>query len=278
MGIEGKHRDEPIKAEVTVAELPQSVAISSMIANGQLQTSVNGVNIQNGLATQINAKAATGEEIPQEIMVTTRQQYMLPEDAVVFCNFNQLYKIDPSTLKMWVNILNRVPNSVMWLLRFPQVGETNIHVAAQQIGLKNGKIIFSNVAAKEEHVRRGQLADVCLDTPLCNGHTTGMDVLWAGTPMVTLAGETLASRVASSQLCTLGCPELIAKDRSDYENIAVRLGTDKEFLAGTRAKVWKLRVESPLFSVRTYTKDIEELYFKMWRKFSNGEKVSHITQ
>ena len=84
-------------------------------------TSVNGVNIQNGLATQINAKAATGEEIPQEIMVTTRQQYMLPEDAVVFCNFNQLYKIDPSTLKMWVNILNRVPNSVMWLLRFPQV-------------------------------------------------------------------------------------------------------------------------------------------------------------
>ncbi len=39
---------------------------------------------------------------------------------------------------------------------------------------------------QEEHVRRGQLADVCLDTPLCNGHTTGMDVLWAGTPMVTL--------------------------------------------------------------------------------------------
>ena len=53
------------------------------------------------------------------------------------------------------------------------MGETNIHVAAQQMGLKNGKIIFSNVAAKEEHVRRGQLADVCLDTPLCNGHTTG---------------------------------------------------------------------------------------------------------
>merc|ERR1711915_725381 len=277
MGIEGKHRDEPIKAEVTVAELPQSVAISSMIANGQLQTSVNGVNIQNGLATQINAKAATGEEIPQEIMVTTRQQYMLPEDAVVFCNFNQLYKIDPSTLKMWVNILNRVPNSVMWLLRFPQVGETNIHVAAQQIGLKNGKIIFSNVAAKEEHVRRGQLADVCLDTPLCNGHTIGMDVLWAGTPMVTLAGETLASRVASSQLLTLGCPELIAKDRSDYENIAVRLGTDKEFLAGTRAKVWKLRLESPLFCVKTYVSDLEKLFKLIWERYSRGEKSDHIS-
>ena len=293
--IEGKHKDEPIKAEVTVAELPQSVAISSMIANGQLQTSVNGVNIQNGLATQINAKAATGEEIPQEIMVTTRQQYMLPEDAVVYCNFNQLYKIDPGTLRMWVNILNRVPNSCMWLLRFPQVilvtdksavcnifslqvGETNIHVAAQQMGLKPGKIIFSNVAAKEEHVRRGQLADVCLDTPLCNGHTTGMDVLWAGTPMVTLPGETLASRVASSQLQTLGLGELVAKTREDYENIAVRLGNDVEYRRAIRAKVWSGRIESPLFSVRIYARDLEDLFHKMFQKFQKGEKVSHITQ
>merc|ERR1712241_143184 len=275
--MEGKHKDEAVKANVTVAELATTQGINSMILNGQLQTSVNGVNIQNGLATQINAKAATGEEIPDQIMVTTRQQYGLPDDAVVYCNFNQLYKIDPSTLKMWVNILNRVPNSVMWLLRFPQVGETNIHVAAQQIGLKNGKIIFSNVAAKEEHVRRGQLADVCLDTPLCNGHTTGMDVLWAGTPMVTLPGETLASRVASSQLLTLGCPELIAKDRSDYESISIRLGTDKEFLMGTRAKVWKLRIDSPLFCVKTYASDLEKVFKAMWEKYQQGEKPDHIT-
>jgi len=276
--MEGKHKDEAVKANVTVAELATTQGINSMILNGQLQTSVNGVNIQNGLATQINAKAATGEEIPDQIMVTTRQQYGLPDDAVVFCNFNQLYKIDPSTLKMWVNILNRVPNSVMWLLRFPQVGETNIHVAAQQMGLKNSKLIFSNVAAKEEHVRRGQLADVCLDTPLCNGHTTGMDVLWAGTPMVTLPGETLASRVASSQLCTLDLEELVAKSREDYENIAVKLGNDKDYRRAIRAKVWDGRISSPLFDVRIYAKDLEDLFNKMWDKFRKGEKPNHITQ
>jgi len=276
--MEGKHKDEAVKANVTVAELSTTQGINSMILNGQLQTSVNGVNIQNGLATQINAKAATGEEIPDQIMVTTRQQYGLPDDAVVYCNFNQLYKIDPSTLKMWVNILNRVPNSVMWLLRFPQVGETNIHVAAQQMGLKNGKLIFSNVAAKEEHVRRGQLADVCLDTPLCNGHTTGMDVLWAGTPMVTLPGETLASRVASSQLCTLELEELVAKNPQDYENIAVKLGNDKEYRRAIRAKVWDGRISSPLFDVRIYAKDLEDLVYKMFEKFRKGEKPNHITQ
>lgn len=76
-----------------------------MIASGQIQTSVNGVVLQNGLATnQTNNKAATGEEVPQSIVITTRQQYGLPEDAVVYCNFNQLYKIDPLTLQMWVHV------------------------------------------------------------------------------------------------------------------------------------------------------------------------------
>merc|ERR1712018_491251 len=274
----GENKDEEVEVKVTLAQLNTTQPIDSMIQSGQVQTSVNGLTIQNGLTTNlVSAKAATGEEVPEQILVTSRQQYGLPEDAIVYCNFNQLYKIDPPTLRMWVNILNEVPKAVLWLLRFPQVGETNILVAAQQMGCRNGAIVFSNVAAKEEHVRRGQLADVCLDTPLCNGHTTGMDVLWAGTPMVTLAGETLASRVASSQLLTLGCPELIAKDRADYEHISIRLGTDKEFLQGTRAKVWKLRLESPLFCVKTYASDLEKLFKLIWERYSRGEKSDHIS-
>ena len=221
--------EKEVEVKVTVAHLPTTQPIDNMIQSGQIQTSVNGLTLQNGVTTNLlSAKTATGEEVPEQILVTSRQQYGLPDDAIVYCNFNQLYKIDPPTLKMWVEILNAVPKGVLWLLRFPQVGETNILVAAQQMGVRPNSIIFSNVAAKEEHVRRGQLADVCLDTPLCNGHTTGMDVLWAGTPMVTYPGETLASRVASSQLVALGCPELIAKSRDDYVKISVRLGNDPE--------------------------------------------------
>lgn len=93
-----------------------------------------------------------------------------------------------SKTPLFLQILKRVSNSVLWLLRFPAVGEPNIQQYAQNMGLPGSRIIFSPVAPKEEHVRRGQLADVCLDTPLCNGHTTGMDVLWAGTPMVTMPG------------------------------------------------------------------------------------------
>ena len=261
----------------TVAQFPTTLPVQAMISQGQIQTSVNGVVVQNGLATtQMNNRAATGEEAPSSIVVTTRQQYNLPEDAIVYCNFNQLYKIDPKTLNIWVNILRRVPKSVLWLLRFPVIGEANIVARAVQAGISPDRIIFSNVAAKEEHVRRGQLADVCLDTPLCNGHTTGMDVLWAGTPMVTLPLETLASRVASSQLTCLGTTELIASSYDDYEDIAVRLGSNREYLKAIRAKVWQNRTNSHLFDVKFYVNNLENLFIRMWRRYESGEKVGPI--
>ena len=85
--------------------LVSCLALQRMITSGQVQTTVNGLIIQNGLAsTQANNKAATGEEVPQSILVTTRLQYGLPDDAVVYCNFNQLYKIDLPTLRMWCNV------------------------------------------------------------------------------------------------------------------------------------------------------------------------------
>ncbi|XP_034947205.1 UDP-N-acetylglucosamine--peptide N-acetylglucosaminyltransferase 110 kDa subunit isoform X2 [Chelonus insularis] len=271
-------KSKPLEISLKVAELPTTTPIETMIASGQCQMSVNGVVVQNGMApTPVNTKTATGEEVPQNIVITTRQQYGLPEDAVVYCNFNQLYKIDPLTLHMWAYILKHVPNSILWLLRFPAVGEPNLQATAQQLGLAPGRIIFSNVAAKEEHVRRGQLADICLDTPLCNGHTTSMDVLWTGTPVVTLPGETLASRVAASQLNTLGCPELVARTRQEYQEIAIRLGTEREYLKAIRAKVWKARSESPLFNCKMYAMGMEMLYKKMWERYARGEKPDHIS-
>ncbi|KAK4337373.1 hypothetical protein RND71_043330 [Anisodus tanguticus] len=270
---------EQVEVVKNVVELPTTQALHKMISCGQLQTSVNGIVVQNGLATtQLNNKAATGEEAPKSIVVTSRQQYGLPQNAVVYCNFNQLYKIDPETLTCWCNILKRVPNSVLWLLRFPVHGEPNILQMVASMGIATNRIIISNVAAKEEHVRRGQLADLCLDTPLCNGHTTGMDVLWAGTPMVTMPCETLASRVASSQLTCLGVPELIAKNRQEYEEIAVKLGNDRNYLKAIRAKVWSGRTESPLFNVATYTQNLEKVYLKMWKKYEEHREPDHITE
>lgn len=101
-----------------------------------------------------------------------RACYGLPTSAIVFCSFNQLYKVDRAIFTCWMRILRRVPDSVLWLLRFPHAGEINLRTEAARLGISWDRIVFSNVAPKVEHVRRGALADICLDTWLCNGHTT----------------------------------------------------------------------------------------------------------
>ena len=193
-------------------------------AAAQVQSTAASTTTSATGSTQSNPE--TPLSLPTDLPLTVRSQYNLPDKAIVFCNFNQLYKIDPDTLGNWIKILKRVPNSVLWLLCFPATGEPNVIAMANKLGLPPGRIIFSPVAPKEEHVRRGRLADLCLDTPLCNGHTTGMDVLWAGTPVLTLPLETLASRVAGSQLHALGFPELVASSPEDYVEKAVHLGNN----------------------------------------------------
>ncbi|KAJ8737821.1 hypothetical protein PYW08_000416 [Mythimna loreyi] len=267
---------EPIEICEKEINIPISI-INTTVDPNNTQVLVDGVTIQNGLSMNIvNKKVAAAEEIVDTIILTSRKQYGLPDEAIVYCNFNQLYKMDPKVMEMWVNILKKVPNSVLWLLNFPAAGEPNVHKYAQGLGLPPGRIVFSSIACKEEHVRRGQLADVCLDTPLCNGHTTAMDVLWAGTPLVTLPGETLASRVAASQLNALGCPELIALNKTQYEDIAVKLGTNIEYRKYIRAKVSKARLNSTLFDCKHYVRGLEALYEKMWRRYEKGEMPDHM--
>lgn len=83
--------------------------------------------------------------------------------------------------------------------------------------------------------------------------------------------------MAASQLATLGCPELIARTRQEYEQIAIRLGNDREHMRGMRAKVWKARDESPLFDCKQYAQGLEMLYNRMWTRHSKGEAVDHIS-
>lgn len=124
------------------------------------------------------------------------------EDTVIYANMNQSYKIDPQIFETWLNILRRVPNSILWLLRFPPAAEKHLkRWAVAKAGEDVAKrVIFTDVAPKHIHIHRGRIADVFLDTPECNAHTTAADILWSGTPLVTLPKYEfkMCSRVAAS--------------------------------------------------------------------------------
>lgn len=199
----------------------------------------------------------------------TRQMYSLPEDVVVYCNFNKLCKIVPSTFNTWIKILKNVPGSVLWLLCSPnKIGEENLRAYATEQDIDSSRIIFSHLEPNGEHMSQIQLADVFLDTPLYNGHTTCLDALWSGTPIVTMLGETFATRMTASQLTTLGCTDMIALNEEEYIKIAVTLGTDLKYLDDIRSKIWDLKIHSKLFDCESYVEELEILYNVMWNNFS----------
>ena len=109
----------------------------------------------------------------------------MPEDKFIFANFNQLYKLDPITFKVWIGILKQVDNSILWLLEYPKDALENLQQEAENEGLDPSRIFMTPKVVKHEHINRCYLADLALDNPITNGHTTACDQLWSGLPMIT---------------------------------------------------------------------------------------------
>lgn len=197
-----------------------------------------------------------------------RSDYGLPEDKFLFACFNQLYKMDPEIFTTWCNILKRVPNSALWLLKFPAAGESRLRAYATAQGVQPDQIIFTDVAVKNEHIRRSALADLFLDTPLCNGHTTGTDILWAGLPMITMPLEKMATRVAGSLCLATGLgEEMIVNSIEEYEERAVSLALNPCQLQSLRDQLKAVRLTCPLFDTARWVKNLERAYFKMWNLY-----------
>ncbi|GAB7354636.1 hypothetical protein MBLNU459_g5070t1 [Dothideomycetes sp. NU459] len=223
----------------------------------------------------------------------------LANDAVIFGNFNQLYKIEPTTFRSWLRILGAVRNSILWLLRFPDLGETNLLRTAQLWAGSEvaSRVIFTDVAPKHLHISRAKVCDLFLDTPECNAHTTAADVLWSGTPLLTYPRfeYKMCSRMAASILkgalpkTPPGAREqaerdLIASSDEEYEALAIALGTSLRYpkdgprvgkgsgrLMDLRQMLTDARWSSALFDTRRWTADLEDAYDEAWRRWVKGE-------
>lgn len=190
----------------------------------------------------------------------TRADFGLPETGLVFCCFNQSYKITPREWRIWMRVLDRVPGSVLWLLRSNRWAEENLRREAEDRGVAAGRIVFAGDMPHADHLGRLHHADLFLDTFNVNAHTTASDALWAGVPVVTLAGRQFAARVAASLLHAVGLPELAADSEEDYEALILDLAAAPERLAGIRTKLAANRLTHPLFDTARYTRNLEAAY------------------
>jgi predicted O-linked N-acetylglucosamine transferase (SPINDLY family) len=206
----------------------------------------------------------------------SRAECNLLEDQFVFCCFNNNFKILPMTLDVWARILARAPNSVLWLLEDNLLAKENLIMQAQARGIAKDRLIFAGRMDLSEHLARHQLADLFLDTLPCNAHTTASDALWAGLPVLTQLGETLAGRVAASLLTAIDLPELIAFSQKEYENLAVELATNPAKLKAIEERLKRNRVDSPLFNTKIFTRALEEALTKIYQRYQGDLPPEHL--
>jgi predicted O-linked N-acetylglucosamine transferase (SPINDLY family) len=207
----------------------------------------------------------------------SRASYGLPQDALVFCSFNGSFKITPELFEIWMQLLNSVPNSVLWLAaQIPEAVEAMRRFAAER-GVAPERLVFATMLpAVAEHLARIPLADIALDCFPYGSHTTSADCMRAGVPLVGLMGDTFASRVSASVLGAAGLPELIARNFDEYRALAMRLATQRDELAALRLRMRQLRNDAPLFDTGRFTRHLEAAFEAIWARHCQGQSPDHI--
>lgn len=187
----------------------------------------------------------------------THKHVGLPENSIVFCCFNNSYKLGPAEFDIWMRIMHKIESSVLWLLESNKWVKDNLIYEAAKRGINADRLIFAPKIVHAEHLARHKFADIFLDTFNYNAHTTASDALWAGVPVVTKMGEQFSARVSASLLKAVGLPELITTTTEDYENLILELATDKERLDALKGKLSKNKRTYPLFDTDRYTRNFE---------------------
>jgi len=193
----------------------------------------------------------------------TRAQYQLPEDAFVFCSFNNNHKVREDMFGCWMRVLSQVDNSVLWLLADNEWAKANMLAIAATHGIAPERLIFAPRVPPHDYLARFQLADLVLDTFPYNAGTTANDCLWVGTPILTYSGRSYISRMAGSLLTAVGLPDLITFSLEEYEKKAVVIGQNP-------ARAWSYKRflrehgrASRLFDIQATVRDIEGHFERM---------------
>tara|TARA_B100000674_G_C37697500_1_gene848976 strand:- start:170 stop:904 length:735 start_codon:yes stop_codon:yes gene_type:complete len=196
-----------------------------------------------------------------------RSEFNLPENKIVFCAFHNPHKINPEIFDLWINILKKTDDSVLWIKSNSEISKKNILYYAKEGGVDPKRIIFAEGTANiNDHIERLKLADIFLDTYPYGSHSTIYDYFKAYLPAIIREGNSFSSRVGSSIYSSVGLSELVAKTNLDYEKIAIELANDKSKILKFKNKIKNEIKDSYVFQSKKFTNDLENLYLKIIEK------------
>jgi len=196
--------------------------------------------------------------------VATRTDHGLPEEGFIFCSFNNSYKITPEIFNCWMQCLDSVSNSVLWLVGDNEWVRDNLRNEAKSRGIEPTRLIFAERTDYASHLSRQQLADLFLDTTPYNAGTTAADALWMGLPVLTITGKSFVARMGSGLVQAAGVPELATDSLDEYQRTAVKLALNPAMLTKVKEKLIANRTSAPLFDSKEFCKNFEQALATVW--------------
>ncbi len=200
----------------------------------------------------------------------SREELGLPARGFVFCCHNSNYKITPRDFDIWMRLLLRVPGSVLWLYKSGEAVADNLRREAEVRGVHPDRLVSAPMAPHDVYLARYRIADLFLDTAFYNAQTTAAEALWAGLPVLTCTGGTMASRVATALLAAARLEELITDSPPQYEERAYHLASDADQLQQIREKLAGNRLSLPPFDTKRQVRNLEAAYRTMCQRYRAG--------
>jgi len=206
-----------------------------------------------------------------------RAAYGLPADAVVLCSFNQTRKVNPLVFEVWMDVMREIRDAVLWISEERPEASANMRSAAEEHGVDPARLVFARwLPNPADHLARYAVADLALDTFPYGSHSTAIDALWAGCPLVAWVGRSLPARISGSVLKAAGVPELIAHSAGEYRQLMLSLARDPVRLSDLRARLAATRHQCALFDAQRFTRALERAFLEMTRRSKLGQAPEHL--
>jgi predicted O-linked N-acetylglucosamine transferase (SPINDLY family) len=174
---------------------------------------------------------------------------VLRNGFVTFGCFNNIAKITPRAIGVWCEILQALPGSRL-VLKTHQLGDAptaaRFLAAFRMFGIDQERVETRGSSPHRTFLANYNDIDLVLDPFPYSGGLTTCEALWMGVPTVTLPSEIFASRHSASHLSNAGFAEFVARDLTDYQEIALRWARDPDRLAALRAAMRDRVRTSPL--------------------------------
>lgn len=205
-----------------------------------------------------------------------KKHYEIDSDTFVFASFNNSYKISRNEFLIWMKLLDTNTNSVLLLLIEEEITKQNLISEIKKTNIDPKRIKFVNYIKNEDHLARHNIVDLYLDTFNYNGHTSSIDSLYSGVPVITKVGNSFTARVCASILNACDMYELVTFSEKEYFELALKISKNKNILENLKFKLKNKLLETTLFNTKKYVQDLEKAYFEAFLNKNQNKAPKNI--